>query len=107
MLLLFAHGLTVARGGARDCVAAFPDTEQGLVEAIGRAERDWHDSGAPSGYEWCALYRALPGCSLELVAVRRPGLRWETREGEPFAEVEVRASRASTSDLGVGSGASG
>lgn len=93
MLLLFAHGLTVARGGARDCVAAYPDTEQGLAEALARAEREWHDGGAPSTYEWCAIYRALPGGSLELIARRTPGWRWETREGEHFADVD--ASEAS------------
>lgn len=81
MLLLFAHGLTVARGGARDCVGAYSDSEQGPAEALARAGRDWHDGGTPSTYEWCAIYRAVAGGSLELVLRRMPGWRWEDPDG--------------------------
>ena len=85
MLLLFAHDLDRVRGGPRDCVGAWADNELGLQFALEAAERSWHGGRPPSAYRFCALYRASSG-SLEFVARRMPGFRWETREEEHFAD---------------------
>lgn len=85
MLLLFAHGLTVARGGARDCVGAWPDTPEGLAAALRHAETVEGAEGLPVSQEWCAIYRAAgDGARPSLLAAREPGGRWVDREGEPL-----------------------
>ena len=85
MLLLFAHDLDRVRGGARDCVGAWPDTDLGLQFVLEAAERPWLDGKPPSQYRWCAIYRAGSG-TLDVVARRMPGFRWETLDGLPFAD---------------------
>jgi hypothetical protein len=83
VLLLFAHGLTVARGGARDCVGVWPDTEDGMKAAMRHAEEVPGVEGLPVGEEWCGIYRAVPGRRLQLVYLRRQPALWEDRWGEP------------------------
>jgi hypothetical protein len=84
MLLLFAHGLTAAKGGARDCVGVWPDTAAGMRAAQRRAEQPGAD-GPPAGYEWCSIFRATPdGSRLSLVATRAQGGVWLDRFKEPL-----------------------
>lgn len=84
MLLLFAHGLTVSRGGARDCAGAWPDTPGGLLAAMRHAETVEGAEGLPVRQEWCAIFRVAPdGSRPELLCSRSPG-RWVDRLGEPL-----------------------
>lgn len=85
MLLLFAHGLTVARGGARDCAGVWSDTPEGMTAAMRHAETVEGAEGLPARQQWCAIYRAKgDGSRPSLLAAREPGGRWVDRQGDPL-----------------------